>query len=107
VIELQANGAARAEVAVGEPVTLTATIEVPPGEGLVVAVDWDFEGAGEYPRRERLAAPAQRVALEAAHAYQRPGTYFPVLRAAAHRDADTAAAYALVQNLGRARVVVR
>ena len=43
------NGGERAEVAVGEVVTFTARIEVPPAPGRVVSAKWDFEGVGTYP----------------------------------------------------------
>jgi hypothetical protein len=106
VVELKANGAVRAEVAVGAPVTFTAVVDIPPGEGLVVAADWDFEGLGTFSEPARIANPQARVTLSVTHAYAKPGTYFPALRASAHRDGDTTTPYALVQNLGRARVVV-
>jgi hypothetical protein len=44
--------------------------------------------------------------VRAVHAYARPGTYFPVLRAAVQREGDAATPYARVENLARARVVV-
>lgn len=106
VVELLVDGAARAEVAVGQPVAFTATIETPDGAGPVVAAEWDFEGAGTYPVRAELAAPAPRVSLAATHAFSRPGTYYPVLRAAAQGEGDARSPYARVENIGRARVVV-
>jgi hypothetical protein len=107
VVELKANGGARAEVAVGEPVSFTATIETPPGAGQVVAADWDFEGLGAFAVSEPLAASQAQVKISATHAYARPGTYYPVLRAASQREGRTDTPYALVENIGRARVVVR
>lgn len=104
VVDLKANGGARATVAVGEPVRFTATIETPPGAGQVVAVDWDFEGLGIYPTSESLAAA--QVSLSATHAYSRPGTYYAVLRATSHRNGDADSPYARIENIGRARVVV-
>ncbi len=105
IVELRANGAIRAEVAVGQPVTLTATVEVPPNAGRVVAAEWDFEGVGTYPVAERID-PAVLVSLSATYTFSRPGTYFPVLRATSQRQGDTQTPYARVQNLARARVVV-
>jgi hypothetical protein len=105
-VELRANGAVRAEVRVGEPVTFTASVETPPGAGPVVAADWDFAGEGAFAASERIAAPHPRVRLEATHAYSRPGTYYPVLRATVQREGDAETPYARVQNIGRARVVV-
>jgi hypothetical protein len=106
VVELRANGALRAEVAVGEPVTLTATVETPDGAGQVVAAEWDFEGRGTDPVAADLGAPQARVTVSATHAYSRPGTYYPVLRASAAREGRADTPYARVQNIGRARVVV-
>ena len=93
-------------VAVGEPVSFTAVIETPEGAGQVVAVEWDFEGQGTNQARERLDAPQARASLSASHAYSKPGTYYPVLRASSHREGDRDTPYALVQNIGRARVEV-
>jgi hypothetical protein len=105
VVELQANGAARADIAAGEPVTFTATIEAPPGAGKIVAAEWDLEGTGDYALAAQIT-PDETVTLSHSHAYSRPGTYFPVLRAAVQREGDQQTPYACVQNIGRARVVV-
>ena len=107
VIELQANGGVRAEVAVGQPVTFTATIETPPNAGKVVAAEWDFEGVGTYPVTERLDAPQAILRLSATHSYARSGTYFAVLRGASQRQGDAKTPYARIQNIARVRVVVR
>jgi hypothetical protein len=106
VVELLANGGARAEVKVGEPVAFTAVIDTPKGGGPVVAADWDFEGRGDYSVRADLDAPQASLTLSATHAYDRPGTYYPVLRAASQREGDMSSPYARVENIGRARVVV-
>jgi hypothetical protein len=107
VIDLKANGAHRAEVAVGEPVTFKGTIEVPPGAGKVVAAEWDFESTGDFADAAAIAAPEQRITLTATHAYTKPGTYFAVLRGASHREGDMKTPHCRVQNLARVRVVVR
>ncbi|HEY1750208.1 MAG TPA: hypothetical protein VGG29_03035 [Caulobacteraceae bacterium] len=104
-VSVTANGAARAEVKVGEPVAFAAAIEAPPGAGPVVKAEWDFEGAGDYPVVCDLA-PGPTAAVTAAYAFSEPGTYFPALRATVQRDGDAATPYARVQNLGRVRVVV-
>jgi hypothetical protein len=107
VIALRANGGIRAEVSIDETVTFTATIEVPPGTGKVVAAEWDFEGVGGYPVNARVDVPEALVRLSATFAFATPGTYFPVLRATSQRQGDTRTPYGRVQNIGRARVVVR
>lgn len=107
VVALTANGAVRADVAVGEAVEFRAMVEVPPDAGVVVAAEWDFEGVGNFPQAAPLDERAPCVSLTATHQYARPGTYFAVLRVASHRDGDAASTYARVQNLARVRVVVR
>jgi hypothetical protein len=107
VVALQANGGVRAEVSVDETVAFTATIEVPPGAGKVVAAEWDFAGVGNYPINARIDKPATLVSLSATFAFAKPGTYFPVLRATSQRQGDMKTLYGRIQNLGRVRVVVR
>jgi hypothetical protein len=106
VVELKANDSERAEVSVGEAVAFTAKIEVPQDAGTVVAVEWDFEGLGSYPVKESVGAPRASVTISAAHTYQKPGTYFPIIRATSQRDGDAQTPYARIQNIARARVVV-
>jgi hypothetical protein len=107
VIELRANGRVRAEVKVNEPVAFTAIIEVPPNAGKVVAAEWDFEGAGDYPLAVRLDTPQSVVSLSTTHSYSDPGTYFAVLRAASQRHGEVKTPYARIQNLARVRIVVK
>ncbi len=106
IVELRVNGGIRAEVKAGEPVRFSATVEMPEGAGRVVAAEWDFEGRGDYALRESLDGLHPCVTLSSTHAYAQPGIYYPVLRVASHRDGNTHTAYALIQNIGRARIVV-
>lgn len=105
-VELKVDGGLRAEISAGQSVTFTATIEVPPDAGKVVDAEWDFEGLGTLPVAAQIPSPAAMVSLSATHAYAKPGTYFPVLRATSHRQGDTRTPYARVQNLARVRVIV-
>jgi hypothetical protein len=106
VVELRANGGERAEAAAGEPVSLTATIEVPPGAGKIVSAEWDLEGTGNFTAAD-FGPPQERVELTASHAYAKPGTYFAVVRVGAQREGNMATPYGRVLNLARARIVVR
>jgi hypothetical protein len=107
VVTLAANGGARAEVKVGQPVTFEGVAEAPPGTGKVVSAEWDFEDAGTYPNAGSLpGGPAERVTVTATHAFDRPGTYFAVLRVASQRQGDAKTPFTRIQNLARARVVV-
>jgi hypothetical protein len=107
VVELKANGGLRAEVAQQQPVTFTATIEVPPEAGKIVAVEWDFEGVGDFPVSERLEAAEPALHLSASHSFAKPGTYFSVVRVTSQRQGDMQTPYARIQDIARARVVVR
>ncbi len=108
VVEVTVNGAERADVAVGESVTFTARIDVPPAPGTVVSAKWDFEGTGTYPDAAELGDPtAETVNLNATYSFSKPGTYFPALRAASQREGDPGTPFARSMNLGRVRVVVK
>ncbi|MGD9796627.1 MAG: hypothetical protein AB7V15_00785 [Acidimicrobiia bacterium] len=108
VVRAAANGGARAEVAVGEPVTLSVEAEVPAGAGTVIAVSWDFDGSGAYPEADRsVDGTASTYAGSITHAYAEPGTWFATARVTSHRDGDVTATTRRIENLARVRVVVR
>jgi hypothetical protein len=109
VVTLAANGGVRASAKVGEPVEFIGTAEVPPHAGKIVAAEWDFEGTGEFAKHETFDtahAPRDQMTLKTTYAFPKPGTYFPALRVGSNRQGETSAQYAVVQNLGRVRVVV-
>jgi hypothetical protein len=109
VATLAANGGIRAEVAVGEVVEFHGTAEVPAGTGLIVAMEWDFEGHGDYPLAEsgfENGGALSRMTVSASHPFSQPGTYFPVLRVTSQRQGDTSSPYARIVNLSRVRVLV-
>ncbi len=109
VVGVRANGAARADVGVGEAVEFSAEIEVPPGAGTIVHAEWDFEGDGDFPvvvEFDDTDSAFSVVRLTATHTFAERGTYFPALRATSQRDGDSKTPFARVQNLGRVRVVV-
>jgi hypothetical protein len=107
VATVSANGGARTDARVGEPVTLEVTAEVPPGAGSVVAVEWDFDGKGSYPFWHEVSGNDRIVRLSTQHSFDRPGTYFPSARVTAHRDGDVEAKLRRIENVASARVVVR
>lgn len=108
VVHLNANGKARAEVAVGKPVTLTATIELPPNTGKIIGAEWDFEDRGKFaPAKSLKSSLGGQVHLRMTHAFSKPGTYFTTLRVISQREGDKSTPYARIQNLDRVRVVVK
>ena len=67
-----------------------------------------FEGVGNYPVAATLSdTKSSRVVLTMTYSFSKPGTHFPVLRATSQREGDPKTPYARVQNIGRARVVVK
>ncbi len=109
VVVLSANGGKRAEVKVGEPVTLSAVVEVPPGTGAVVGAEWDLEGGTDFAVKESFDAKraTAHVVLKQTYTFSKPGTYFPTVRVASQRDGDLTTPFARAQNLDRVRVVVK
>ena len=107
-VALTANGSARAEVKPGQQVSLAATIAVPPGTGKVVWAHWDLDGSGKFVTRAALPArPQASATVRTSVSYDTPGTYFVTLKVESERHGNTASPYARIQNLARARVVVR
>jgi len=106
VVVLRVNGGKRAEVAVGETVTFTAQIELPPAPGRVVSAEWDVEGLGTYPDTELVEPTSDAIHLTSKHAFSHPGTYFPAVRVASQREGDVDTPFARSLNLSRVRVVV-
>jgi hypothetical protein len=104
-VSLTVDGGARADVGEGGEVILHAAATAPPGTGFVVGLEWDFDGAGLFPLRERVEA-AERIDVKRRWTAPGPGTYFPVVRVVAQREGDGDSPYARVRNVARVRVVV-
>lgn len=106
VVELRANSGVRTEVKTGEPVSFTATIEVPLNSGSIVAVEWDFEGCGDYASKQQFDLLQTQMQLTVTHVFAKPGTYFPVVRVTSQRQGNAQTPYGRIQNIARVRVVV-
>ena len=91
---------------VGESVNLQTRVEVPPGGGFIVGVQWDFDGSGSYPKKEQLDGKARELTLSTKHSFDRPGTYFVTALAESHREGDVKATARRIPNVASARVVV-
>lgn len=103
VVTVTVNGGVRADVKVGQRVTLAGSGVMPPGTGSVVSAEWDFEGIGTWPRKVKLEGAKARVDSRVTFAYAKPGTYFATFRVGSHRrNAKGMPIY----NLARVRVVV-
>jgi hypothetical protein len=91
----------------GQPFSLSASVEVPPGTGKIVAAAWDIDGSGAFAKKAKLPGkPTAKLTLSTTHSFATPGTYFITLRVESQRDGKTATPYARIPNLVRVRVVV-
>ena len=106
VVRVDANGGARAEVGVGEEVTLHVHAEVPTGAGTMIGAKWDFDGSGTYPFAHEVDGSAASIDLSTTHSYDRPGTYYVTALVESHRDGDVKATARRIPNVASARVIV-
>ncbi|MBD3630817.1 PKD domain-containing protein [Cyclobacterium sp.] len=107
VIRLEANGTSKAIVKAGESVKFSAQIELPEGSGTIVALEWDFNGNGEFEKVTSPISESSIFEIETEHKYPEPGTYFVALRATSQRKGDANTPFSRIKNLGRVRVVVQ
>lgn len=105
VVQMTVNGGARADVAVGVPVTFSASAETPPGAGSIVNAAFDFDGQGLWREEVRLDGSPPEVRTSVTYSFSKPGTYYPAFRAGS-RVSDTGAGEP-IWNLARVRVVVK
>jgi hypothetical protein len=107
VVRVTANGGERTSVAVGDDVTFVAHIEVPVGAGGIVALEWDFDGKGDFPVSEDGLDPAlSNYTSIVTHTFTEAATYFPAVRVTNQRSVDAGTPHCRIMNLGRVRVVV-
>jgi hypothetical protein len=106
VVQVRPNGVSRAEVLVGEEVTLDVHAEVPAGAGTIISVKWDFDGSGTYPFAHEVDGTASSTDLTTTHSWPRPGTYFATALVESHRAGDVTADSRRIPNLASARIVV-
>jgi hypothetical protein len=106
VVSVTADGAARAEVKVGQEVGLSVHAEAPPGAGTIISVQWDFDGSGSYPESAKVDGTQTAVTLSTTHKYDVPCTYFVTALVESHRDGDVSATSRRISNLASARIVV-
>lgn len=107
IVAASANGAERAEVAVGQPVEFAGKIEVPSGGGTVISARWDFDGSGDFAIEAQLKhEDDETIALPLRHAFRGSGTFFPALLVTSQREGNEQTPFARILNLGRVRVVV-
>jgi hypothetical protein len=109
LVTLTANGAARVEVGLRQPVTLAARLEMPPRAGKIVQYAW-YLGAPDHVFEPVVPLPKSQTALTVKRtvSFDTPGEYSITLRVEGQRDGTNAVnGTTLLQNVARVRVVVR
>jgi hypothetical protein len=110
VPHLTVNGSDVAHVEVGESVMFVGTAVVPRGAGPIVDVEWDFDGAGDYPEKRTHVDGGEghlsKVVHTLEHEFSEPGTYFASMRVTSQRDGSPSSLYGRIQNIARVRVIV-
>jgi hypothetical protein len=110
VVYLKANGAVKSEVSIGQPVSFSASVEIPPGAGKLIAAEWSFEGETDYPVKgifTGMSEDGASATVLAVHRFYASGVYFPVLRVTSARAGDAGDIFTRVKNLCRVRVEVK
>ena len=106
VMSLAADGAARAEANVNQPVKLSATLEMPPKTGLIVQYGWTIAGTADP--MTVMEKPLPRVEVSRSVTFDKPGTYVVRLTVDGQRDGQVDPLnQALPENFREVRIVVR
>ena len=106
VMNLTANGVARALVGVNQPVSLAAKLEMPPATGQIVKYNWTIAGVNEAATLVNKPQPLVNVSRTIN--FDKPGTYVVRLTVNGQRDGLVAPAnQTLLQNFREVRVVVQ
>lgn len=109
LVALTANGAARVEVGLRQPVTLAARTEMPPQAGKIVQYAW-YLGAPDHSFEPivQLSKPRRALVVKRTVSFDAPGEYSITLRVEGQRNGLNAVnGTTLLQNVARVRVVVR
>ena len=106
VMNLTANGSARAVVDVNQPVHLVSKVEMPPKTGEIVQYSWTVAGVAEP--MTVVDKPLPLVNLNRTITFDKPGSYVVRLTVNGQRDGLVAAAnQTLLNNYREVGVVVR
>lgn len=104
VVNVTVNGSDRATVSVNQPVSLVASLEMPPSTGRIVQYDWTYGAATDATV---LPKPMQKVNVTRTVSFTAPGNYVIRLTANGQRDGlvdpDN---QTLAQNYKEVRVIV-
>lgn len=111
IVSVTANGCEeKVIVKTGDAVSFHVQVELPEGSGDLEEVTWSFEGSDDFVADGSLSSTIRQkdrtasASADAVHVFEKPGTYFPVVRAASNRHFGDP--FTKVRNLARIRVIV-
>lgn len=106
-VQALANGEKAVTVKAGDTVAFTAKIQVPPNSGSVTKATWDYELTNDFGQAEELHEEADgSVTVRSTHRFDKPGTYFPVVKVQSNRNGTLDDIFTQCKNLDRVRVDV-
>ncbi|WP_277638424.1 hypothetical protein [Bacteroides graminisolvens] len=105
------DGKERADVKLGQEVTIHVVVDVPAGTGKVVKAEWCLDNSKQFTRsvdmsKVTYSADDGRVEFDTVVSYDKPGTYFPTIKVYSERNGDSNAIYTPIANLTKVRIVV-
>ncbi|HUM83106.1 MAG TPA: hypothetical protein PLN48_04940 [Lachnospiraceae bacterium] len=108
VVKACVNGRKCVTVKTGEEVHFSADIEVPYEEDSVTEAAWDFEKTNDFSSGCELnrSGDSETVNVRAEHKFEKPGTYFPVIKVKSCRKGYEKDIFVQCKNLDRVRVIV-
>ncbi|NQW92386.1 hypothetical protein HQQ88_19000 [Curtobacterium sp. VKM Ac-2861] len=106
IVALTVDGSDRAEVSVGAIVTVRITAHATTRAGIITDVVTDLHGTGHFDTTQQVT-PAGSVEISEACSFEFPGTYLIAVRATAQVGGNADDRFARVDNIARARIVVR
>jgi len=85
---------------------------VPENTGKIINAAFDFDGSGTFKNQVDLnkagiSKNGSMVEITLEQMFDKPGIYFPALRAISQREGNTETPYTRIQNIDRVRVVVK
>lgn len=108
-VNLTVNAKKITKTKVNNNVTFIALVEVPKYTGKLVSAEWDFEGDGTFPIKQKQISFHEKngiMVIKITYKFSKVGTYFPTVRIASQRNGDAKTTFTRIQNLDRVRVIV-
>lgn len=104
------DGQKRKEVKVGETVRIHVTVDVPEGQGKLIAAEWSTGIKQEFDRKvdkNTITYDGSRAEFDVETSYDTSGTYFVSVKTISERNGNANAIHNRIENIDRVRIVVK